>query len=128
MLVKPTSRKAIGKKIIVCKRGIWQDVVKKTNNEVFNGKMKEIWVGIKRTMNKWAGKADKEIATLRAKNDNMVNSSKGKREVLVKDYRKLGTPNANIFDLEFEKDTNMWADAIVERLKRDGSVFNELQR
>ena len=47
--------------------------------------------------------------TLRAQNGKMVttSSSKGKREVLVEHYRKLGTPTANeTFDAEFEKEIN----------------------
>ena len=47
---------------------------------------------------------DKGIATLRAQNGKMVSSSKGKREVLVEHYRKLGAPNPTTkLDTEFEK-------------------------
>ena len=42
----------------------------------------------------------------------MDSSSKGKREVLVEQYRKLGTSTANeTFDAEFEKEINAWAEA-----------------
>ena len=42
----------------------------------------------------------------------MDSSSKGKREVLVEHYRKLGTSTANeTFDAEFEKEINAWAEA-----------------
>ena len=68
------------------KRGIWEGVVKKTNED-FDGGMKQMWVAIKGIISKWAGKTDKGIATLRAKNDKkMVSSSRGKREVLVEHY------------------------------------------
>ena len=49
-----------------------------------------MWVGIKGIMGKRAGKTDKGIANLRAKNGKMVSSSREKREVLVEHYRKLG--------------------------------------
>ena len=76
------------------KRGIWEEVVKRTNG-YFDGGMKQIWVGIKGIMSKRAGKTDKGIATLRAKNGKIVSSSRGKREVLVEHYRKLRTPKSN---------------------------------
>ena len=42
--------------------------------------------------------------TLRAQNGKMVSSSKGKREVLVEHYSKIGTPKPEAkFDAEFEK-------------------------
>ena len=85
------------------KKGIWEKVVNKTNQD-FDGGMKQLWVGIKGIMGKQAGKMDKGIATLRAQNRKMVSSSKGKRDVLVEHYRKLGTPKPNTeFDTEFEK-------------------------
>ena len=43
------------------KRGMWV-------KEYFDGGMKEMWVEIKGIMNKRAGKSDKGIAALRAKN------------------------------------------------------------
>ena len=50
----------------------------------------------------------------------MVGSSKGKREVLVEHYRKLGTPAANeTFDAEFEKEINAWAEANVGASERE---------
>ena len=78
-----------------------------------------MWVGIKGIISKRAGKTDKGIATLRAKNGNkMVSSSREKREALaVEHYRKLGTPKANNrFDTEFKKlkEINKWANAKVE--------------
>ena len=64
-----------------------------------------MWVGIKGIISKRAGKTDKGIATLRAKNGKIVISSKGKRGVLLEHYRKLGTPKtSNKFDMEFEKE------------------------
>ena len=76
-------------------------------------------------MGKRAGKTDKGIANLRAKNGKMVSSSKGKREVLIEHYRKLGTPKINKFGTKFEKEINKWADANVEESKREDSGFRE---
>ena len=73
-------------------------------------------------MSKRAGKTDKGIATLRPKNGKMVSSSRGEREVLVEHYRKLGTNNR--FDMEFEKEINVWTDENVEESKREDSGFN----
>ena len=42
-----------------------------------DGGMKQMWVGIKGIMSKRAGKTDKGIAALRAKNGKMVSSSRG---------------------------------------------------
>ena len=87
-----------------------------------------MWIGIKGIMGNQAGKIDKAIATLRAQNGKMVGSSKGKREVLVEHYRKLGTPKPNTkFDTEFEKEINTWAEANVEASKREDSGSKELQ-
>lgn len=44
---------------------------------------------VKGVLHKQAGEAGPGIATLRAQTGKMVSSSKGKREVLVKHYRKL---------------------------------------
>ena len=45
----------------------------------------------------------------------MVSSSKGRREVLVEHYRKLGTPKPDArFGAEFEKEINAWAEVNVE--------------
>ena len=72
---------------------------------------------------------DNGIETLRAQNDKMVSSSKGKREVLVEHYRKLGTPKPNAkSDTEFEKEINAWAEANVEASKREDSSSIALQR
>ena len=76
------------------KEGLWKDVIYKTN-EHFDGGMKQMWAGIKGIMGQQAGEKDTGIATLRAQNGKMVNSSKGKSEVLVQHYRKLGTPTVN---------------------------------
>ena len=54
-----------------------------------------MWVGIKGMLGKQAGEADTVIATLRAQNGKIVSSSKGKRDVLVEHYRKVGTPTTN---------------------------------
>ena len=44
----------------------------------------------------------------------LVSASKGKREVLLEPYRKLGTPTGNeTFDADFEKEINAWAEANV---------------
>ena len=69
-------------------------IVNKTNED-FDGGMKQMWVGIKGILGKQAGEADAGIATLRVQNGKMISSSKGKREVLVEHYRKLGTPTTN---------------------------------
>ena len=67
-----------------------------------------MWVGIQGILGQQAGEADTGIATLRAQNGKMVSSSKGKREVLVKHHRKLGTPTVNeTFDAEFETEINV---------------------
>ena len=59
----------------------------------------------------------------------MVGSSKGKREVLVEHYRKLGTPTANeTFDTEFEKETNAWAEANVGASESQDRGSDGLQR
>ena len=60
----------------------------------------------------------------------MVSSSKGKREVLVKHYRKLGTPTTNktTFDAEFEREINAWAEANVDASKREDSGSEGLER
>ena len=74
------------KKIVKKKRrGVWEDVVTKTNED-FDCGMKPMWVGIKGMIRKQAGKMDNGIATLRAQNGKMVSSSKGKRDVLVEHY------------------------------------------
>ena len=79
--------------------------------------MKQMWVGIKGIISKRAGKTDEEISTLRAKNGKKVSSSRGESDVLVKHYRKIGTPKINNrLDTEFEKEIIMWADANVEEL------------
>ena len=63
-----------------------------------------MWLGTKGIIENRAGKIDNGIATLRAQNGKVVSSSKGKREVLVEHYRKLGTPKPNAkFDAELEK-------------------------
>ena len=99
---------------MVDKKGIWKDVVNKTNED-FDGGMKQMWVGTKGILGKQAGEADTGIATLRAQNGIMVSSSKGKREVLVEHYRKLGTPTTNeTFDAEFEKKIDAWVRANVD--------------
>ena len=79
---------------MVEKKGLWKDVVHKTNED-FDGVMKQMWVGIKGILGQQAGEADTGIATLRAQNGKMIGCSKGRREVLVEHYRKLGTPTAN---------------------------------
>ena len=59
-----------------------------------------MWVGIKGILGKQAGEAGTGAATLRAQKGNVVRSLKGKREMLVEHYRKLGTPTTNkTFDL-----------------------------
>ena len=81
-----------------------------------------MWVGIKLILGQQAGEADTGIATLRAQNGKMVinSSSKGKREVLVEHYRKLGTPTDNeAFDAEFQKEINAWAEANVGASERE---------
>ena len=81
-----TSRKKLRE---IVKKGIWKDVVNKTNGD-FDGGMIQMWVGIKGMLliGKQAGEADTGIATLTAQNGKMVSSSNGKREVLVEHYRK----------------------------------------
>ena len=59
----------------------------------------------------------------------MVSSSKGKREVLVKHCRKLGTPTANeTFDEEFDKEINAWVNANVNESEREERGSDGLQR
>ena len=71
-----------------------KNVLNKTNED-FEGEIKQMWVGINGRLSKTAGEDDTGISTLSAQNGKMVSSSKGKREVLVGHYRKLGTPTAN---------------------------------
>ena len=49
------------------KKGVWDDVVRKTNED-FDGGMKQMWLGIKGIIGNRAGKIDNGIATLRAQN------------------------------------------------------------
>ena len=92
------------KKMVEKKRG---DMGRGKTNEDFGGGMKQMWVGIKGIMSKRAGKIDKGIATLKAKNGKMVSSSRWKKEVLVEQNRKLGTPKTKKrFDTKFEKEIN----------------------
>ena len=122
------ARKKVREMVEKKKKGIWKDVVNKTNED-FDGGMKQMWVGIKGILGKQAGEADTGIATLRAQNGKMVSSSKGKREVLVEHYRKLGTPTTNEnFDAEFEKELNAWAEANVDASEREDSGSEGLQR
>ena len=62
----------------------------------------------------------------------MVGSSKGKREVLVERYRKLGTPTTNkTFDVEFAKEIkeiNAWVEANVDASEREDSGSEGLHR
>ena len=62
----------------------------------------------------------------------MVSTSKGKREVLVEYYRKLGTPTSNdTFDAEFDKEIDAWAEANVgasEREDRGSNLQREITR
>ena len=59
----------------------------------------------------------------------MVSSSKGKREVLVEHYRKLGTPAANeTFNAEFDKKINVWAEANVGTSEREDHGSDGSQR
>ena len=77
----------------------------------------------------WVGAADTGIATSRVQDGKMVSSSKGKREVLVEHYRKLGTPTSNkTFDAEFEKEINAWVEANVDASEREDSGSEGLQR
>ena len=100
-------------------KGIWKDVVSKTNED-FDGGMKQMWVGIKGILGKQAGEAGTGAATLRAQKGNVVRSLKGKREMLVEHYRKLGTPAANeTLDAEFEKEINAWAEENVDVLEKE---------
>ena len=62
-------------------------------------------------------------------NGKMVSSSKEKRKVLVKHYRKLGSPTANkTFDAEFEKEVNTWAEANVGASEREDRGSGGLER
>ena len=117
------ARKAVKK--MVEKKGIWEDVVRKTDED-YDGRMKQMWLGIKVIIGNRAGKIDNGIANLRAQNGKMVSSSKGKREVLVERYSKLGTakPNAK-FDADSKKN-NAWAEANIEASKREDSSSKEL--
>ena len=82
-----------------------------------------MWLGIKGIIGNRAGKIESGIATLRAQNGKTVSSSKGKREVLVEHYSKLGTPKPKVkFDAEFEKEINAWAEVNVEASKNGRTV------
>ena len=97
-----TARKKVTEMADNNKKGLWKDVIHKTNED-FDGGMTQMWAGIKAVLGQQAGEADAGIATLRAHSGKMVCSSKGKREVHVEHYRKLATPTANeTFDAEFE--------------------------
>ena len=62
---------------------------------------------------KQAEETDKGITTLGAQNDEIVGSSKGKREVLSGHHRKLGTSTNNErFDAGFEVEISAWAEAM----------------
>ena len=85
-------------------------------------------VGIKGILGKQEGEADTSY-TLGAHNCKMVNSSKGKRELLVENYRKLGTPTANqTSNAEFVKNINAWAEENVHASEREDSGSGGLQR
>ena len=55
----------------------------------------------------------------------MVSRSKGKREVIVERYRKLGTPTADekTFDAELGEEMNPWAKANVGGCVRKGRAW-----
>ena len=79
-----------------------------------------MWAGIKGILGQQAGETDTGIAALRAQNGKMVSRSKGKRGVLVKHYRTLGTPTANeTFESGCEKEINAWAEANVGASERE---------
>ena len=101
------------------KKGLWTDEIHKANEDL-DGGMKQMWVGMKEVLGQQADEAGRGIATLRAQNGKMVSSSKGKREVLVEHYRKLGTPTANeTFDVEFDKEISARAEANVGVSERE---------
>ena len=113
---------------MVEKKGIWKDVVNKTNED-FDGGMKQMWLGIKHVLGQQAREADTGIATSRSQNGKMVGSSKGKRGVLVEHYRKLGTPTTNeTFDAKFEKEVKTSVDENVDASAREDSGSEGLQR
>ena len=59
----------------------------------------------------------------------MVSISKGKRQVLVQRYRKLGTPTTNeTFDAEIEKEIDARVEANVDTSEREDSCSEGLQR
>ena len=59
----------------------------------------------------------------------MVSSAKGKREVSVEHFCKLGTPTANeTFDAEFEKEIKAWAKTSVDASGREDSGSEGSQR
>ena len=115
------ARKAVKKMVEKKKKGVWEDVVRKTNED-FDGGMKQMWLGIKGIIGNREGKINNGIATLRAQNGKMASSSKGKREVLVEHYRKLllGTPTTNkTLSAELEEEINAWAEAIADASERE---------
>ena len=88
--------------------------------------MKQMWVGI---LGEQAGEAETGIAAFIAQNNKMASSSKGKREVLVEHYRKVGTPAANeTLDAEFKKGIIARAEANVDASEREDSGSGGLQR
>ena len=110
------------------KKGVWKDEIYKTNEDI-DGGMKQMWVGTKGLLGQQADEADTVIATIRAQNGKMVRSSKGKSEVIVEHYPKLGTPTANAtFDTEFDKGINAWAKAKVGASEREDRGSDRLQR
>ena len=78
-------------------------------------------------LGKQAREAGTGIATLRAQNGKMVSGSKGKREVLVEHYRKLGTPTNKTYDTEFEKEIDAWAEANVDASEREDNGSGGLE-
>ena len=82
-----------------------------------------------RLVDKQARETDTGVATLRAHIGIVVSSLKGKRDLLLEHYRKLGTPTTNeSFDEQFGKETNAWAGANVDAPGRQDSDSEELQR
>lgn len=73
-----------------------------------------------------AEKIDKGVATLREQNGRIMSSLKGKREVQIEQYRKLGATITKAKATRNSKNIiNGWAEANVKASKRHGSGSQE---
>lgn len=79
-----------------------------------------MWIGIQALLGKQAGEADTGQSTLRESKGRIVNSSRGKGEILVEHYRKVGTPTANAWlNAEFENKFDALVEANMGTLEKE---------